>query len=91
MDFFEWMREEGAQFDGIELRKSSDAMRGIYAKRDFAIGDQLVFVPEHLVLTYEKAVASDIGQIMKTKKLVHGFYNLNYPTITTMAVSNMEM
>ena len=66
-------------------------MRGIYAQKDFGIGDQLVFVPDHLVLSYEKALESDVGQIMKKKKLVHGFANLNYPTITTMAVSNMEI
>lgn len=66
-------------------------MRGIYAKKDYGIGDQLLLVPDHLCLSYEKAVASEVGQIMKEKKLVHGFHNLNYPTITTMAVSNMEM
>ena len=53
--------EQGAQFEGIELRKSSEFMRGIYAMKDFAVGDQLLLVPNKLVLSYEKALESEIG------------------------------
>jgi hypothetical protein len=84
------MREQGAQFDGIELRKESEFMRGIYAKRDFKEKDEMLFVPEHLLLSYEKALQSSIGKMMKKKKMVYGHYRLNSPTIVTMAVSNME-
>ena len=50
----------------------------------------MLFVPDHLIISHEKALASDIGVKMKEKKLTHGFYNLNSPTIVMMAVSNME-
>jgi len=33
------MVEQGASFEGIELRKSSEFMRGIYATKDFGVGD----------------------------------------------------
>ena len=66
-------------------------MRGIYAKKDFKQNEQMLYVPNHLLLSYEKAVASKIGQVMKKKKLVYGYYKLNSPTIVTMAVANMEM
>lgn len=89
--FFEWIKQEGAVWDGIELRKESDAMRGVYATRDYKKEEEMLFVPDHLVLSYEKALASDIGQKMKAKRLVYGFYRLNSPTIVTMAVANMEM
>ena len=35
VEFFEWLKQEGAVFDGIELRKESEFMRGVYATRSF--------------------------------------------------------
>ena len=54
--FFEWLNENGAIYDGIELRKSSESMRGVYAIRDFKEDEVLIFVPDKLIHSYEKAL-----------------------------------
>jgi hypothetical protein len=44
------MKEEGAIFeDTIELRESSAKMRGMYAKKDLAKNEMILFVPDHLI------------------------------------------
>jgi len=50
------MKENGAKFDGIELRKESEAMRGVYATQDFKEDEELLFVPDVLIPSYEKAL-----------------------------------
>lgn len=83
------MKEQGAYFEGIELRKESEAMRGVYAVKDFKEDEELLFVPDKIIPTYEKALESEIGKIMKEKKMVRGYHKLNHPVIVTMAVNNM--
>ena len=61
VQFFEWMKENGAKFDGIELRKESEAMRGVYATQDFKEDEELLFVPDVIIPSYEKALQSEIG------------------------------
>jgi hypothetical protein len=38
----------------------------------------------------EKAKASNLGQKMTEKRLVPGGYRLNSPTMSVMAIANME-
>ena len=87
--FFEWLKANGAVYDGIELRKESDAMRGVYALRDYKEEEELLFIPDKLILSYEKALDSEIGKQMKELNMVRGYYKLNHPVIVTMAVRNM--
>ena len=86
---FEWAKKEGAQFDSIELRHQRDSMRGMFATRDIQKGEVMLFVPDHLILSYEKGKESELGQIMVEKKLVRGGYRLNAPSMAVMAINNM--
>lgn len=47
-------------------------MRGVYAKVDIKDGEILLFVPDNLVFTPEKAKKSPLGIKMTEKRLVPG-------------------
>ena len=90
VEFFEWVESAGAKFDKLELRKITENFRGIYAKADIKKGEEMLFVPDHLILSMEKAKLTPLGQKMTEKRLVPGGYRLNSPTMSVMAVANME-
>ena len=63
--FFTWMKEQGAKFDKVELR-DEHPMRGMFAKEDIKKNEMIVYVPDHLISSVEKAKSSPIGKdIMK--------------------------
>ena len=49
--FFEWLWEEGAEFDKAELRQESENMRGIFADQDVSKGKTLIFVKIDQIIT----------------------------------------
>ena len=57
-----WLKERGATFDDtIELRTTSSAGVGLFAKRDLSAGETLVSVPQSCALTAGVALASELG------------------------------
>ena len=72
VDYLDWLKKEGVFFDGIEIRQERENMRGVYAKTDFEEGKTLLYVPDHLVMSVEKAKKSYFGKIMTERKLVPG-------------------
>ena len=88
---FTWLKSEGVYLEGVEIRQSRENMRGVFAAKDFKEGDTLVYVPDHLVVTLQKAKESPYGKIMSAKRLVPGKKTrLHQPTMATMAVNNMQ-
>ena len=61
VEFFEWIANQGAKFDKLELKKITENFRGIYATDDIKKGEEMLFVPDHLVMSMEKAKASRLG------------------------------
>ena len=55
------MAKEGAQFENIELREESSNMRGMFAKTEIKKNDIILYVPENLITTIEKAEKSPMG------------------------------
>ena len=54
--FYDWMKEKGAEFSKIELREERSNMRGVFAKEDIKKGETLLFVPDRILLSLEKAM-----------------------------------
>ena len=74
----------------MELRKIAENFRGVYALKDIKKGEEMLFVPDHLILSLEKSKESRLGKQMTEKRLVPGGYRLNSPTMSVMAISNLE-
>ena len=53
--FFDWIRDQGAIFPKIELKQMSANMRGIYALEDIKDKERILFVPDSVIVTLEKA------------------------------------
>lgn len=90
MDYFDWVLKEGGRFSKMELRKIAENFRGVYALEDIKKGEEMLYVPDHLVLSLEKSKESRLGKLMTEKRLVPGGYRLNSPTMSVMAVANLE-
>lgn len=90
VDYFDWVLKEGGRFSKMELRKIAENFRGVYALEDIKKGEEMLYVPDHLVLSLEKSKETRLGKLMTEKRLVPGGYRLNSPTMSVMAVANLE-
>ena len=61
VDFFTWVEVNGSQFENIEVRQESSNMRGVFAKNDVKKDEILLFVPEKIIITLEKARNTPFG------------------------------
>ena len=74
----------------MELRRIAKNFRGVYALEDIKKGEEMLYVPDHLVLSLEKSKETKLGKQMTEKRLVPGGYRLNSPTMSVMAIANLE-
>ena len=81
------MEENGAEFHDVELRESREnLMRGVYAKKDFQKGDQLIFVPYDALIERNMVFKTPIGEKMYEKDLYHDQGTLWFPSVTMLAM-----
>jgi hypothetical protein len=60
-EFTTWMKENGAEIDGIEIAQFPGFEYGIKAEKNFAQGDLLLAVPRKVMLTTENVGDSLLG------------------------------
>jgi hypothetical protein len=60
-EFTNWMKENGAEIDGIKIAQFPDYGYGIKAEKNFAQGDMLIAVPRKVMLTTENVGDSLLG------------------------------
>lgn len=63
-EFVKWMKENGAEIDGIKIAQFSGYGYGIKAETNFAQGDLLIAVPRKVMLTTENVGDSLLGMFM---------------------------
>jgi len=63
------MKEGGADFSKLKLAFYSENNRGVHTLRDIKIGEQVLFVPDNLLITLEMAFQSPLGKLMYEKGL----------------------
>ena len=68
-DLLGWMKEGGADFSKLKLAFYSENNRGVHTLRDIKIGEQVLFVPDNLLITLEMAFQSPLGKLMYEKGL----------------------
>jgi len=71
-------------------------MRGIFAKVDIKVGETLLFVPEKIVVTLEKAISTPFGKEIISQELIQFREDnklggrLHLPTYAMLAMFNMQ-
>ena len=58
----EWLKKEGATIEGAKIRYYSDAYRAVHATRDLPSGTRILFVPDHILMSHDRACQTPIGQ-----------------------------
>jgi hypothetical protein len=61
-------------------------MRGVYAKRDFKKGEQLIFVPYDTLIERNMVFDTPIGKKMKEFNLYYDQGTLWFPSVTMLAM-----
>jgi DNA-binding LytR/AlgR family response regulator len=64
---FDWMRQEGANFDKLKLRYYAPDYRGVHAARNIRKGETILYVPKNEIITLEMAMESPIGSLMAAR------------------------
>lgn len=54
-DFVNWLRENGATFDGVKISEFSGFEMGLEATKDFKENELFITIPDKLVMTFDKA------------------------------------
>jgi protein-histidine N-methyltransferase len=60
--FLEWLKEHGAEFDGVEISTFESYGLGLRADRNFEEGNMLMAIPRKIMLTLENARVSELGE-----------------------------
>lgn len=59
------MKKEGAIFDKVEYPAYFDGVCGVRARQDIAPNEAFICIPNHLLLTVETALQSDLNDFLK--------------------------
>ena len=62
-EFTTWMKENGAEFDGIKIEHFPGFDYGLKADKNFTFGDVVIKVPRKVMLTTETIVDSLLGKL----------------------------
>lgn len=54
-EFQHWMKENGAEFDGVKIAEFSGFEMGLEATKDFKENDLFITIPDKLVMAFDKA------------------------------------
>ena len=65
-------------------------MRGMYAIEDIKSGENFLYVPDHLLITFEKIEETSLGKNLVEKILVKGEFRLISPITALLAIRNLE-
>jgi len=60
-EFTTWMKENGAEINGVKITRFEGYGHGIEAEKNFAQGDLLIAVPRKVMLTTENIEDSLLG------------------------------
>ena len=64
---FDWLKNDGAQFDKLKLRYYTEDYRGVHASRAIKKGETLLLVPLKDLLTLDMAMESPLGSLLAAR------------------------
>ena len=69
IDLLDWVKENGAQISSkINLELITENNRGFFATKEISEGDELMFIPDQMLIEYEDAsihVHIDVDQLQR--------------------------
>ncbi|CAB3976636.1 histone-lysine N-methyltransferase setd3 [Paramuricea clavata] len=74
--FSEWLKENGADSENVEVYSSSDYDCGVRAVTTFQAGEKIFNIPRKLILTSEHSSSTFLGSIIETDKLLRVMPNV---------------
>ncbi|XP_021918937.1 histone-lysine N-methyltransferase setd3 isoform X2 [Zootermopsis nevadensis] len=75
-EFETWMKENGAEIDGIEIAQFPNYEYGIKANKNFSQGDLLIAVPRKVMLTAENVEGSLLGPLLQKDAMLQHMPNV---------------
>lgn len=75
-DFTAWVKENGAEFDGVKISEFAGYEYGLEATKDFKQNDIFITVPDKIVFTFDKA-APNVRMAAKMVSLIASMPNIS--------------
>ncbi|XP_068628869.1 actin-histidine N-methyltransferase [Battus philenor] len=75
--YINWLHENGAQFEGVEISSFDGYDLGLKATKDFPEDSLILTVPSKVMMTEKDALESDLGAFIKVDPVL-----MNMPNIT---------
>ncbi|XP_069688824.1 actin-histidine N-methyltransferase [Periplaneta americana] len=75
-EFIAWMKENGAEIDGLKIAQFPGYEYGIKAEKNFTQGDLLIAVPRKVMLTTETVGESLLGPLMRKDAMLQHMPNV---------------
>ncbi|KAJ9592062.1 hypothetical protein L9F63_001401 [Diploptera punctata] len=75
-EFITWMKENGAEFDGVKIEHFPGYDYGLKADKNFTVGDVLITVPRKVMLTTETISDSLLGPLLRKDAMLQHMPNV---------------
>lgn len=75
-DFTRWVKENGAQFDGVKISEFAGYEYGLEATKDFKQNEMFITIPDKIVFTFDKA-SQNVKMAAKEISLIASMPNIS--------------
>jgi hypothetical protein len=80
---FDWMKQDGSEFDKLKVRYYAPDYRGVHAAREVKKGETILYVPLKQIITLEMAMESPIGSLMAARNFRHRLVSPKHSFLAT--------
>ncbi|XP_063538593.1 actin-histidine N-methyltransferase [Cydia strobilella] len=89
-NFFSWLSENGAAFEGIDIQEFEGYDLGLVAKKEFKEGSLVLTVPRKLMMTEQNARDSTLSEFIAVDPLLQNMPNITLALFLLLEKNNAE-
>ncbi|KAJ2951669.1 hypothetical protein O0L34_g13829 [Tuta absoluta] len=88
--YLEWLRENGTQFEGVEIAEFDGYDLGLKAAKDFPEGSLILTVPSKVMMTEKNAQDSDLSAFITMDPLLQNMPNITLALFLLLEKTNPD-
>ncbi|CAG9788151.1 unnamed protein product [Diatraea saccharalis] len=88
--YLKWLRENGAQFDGVKIAEFEGYELGLKTTKDFKEGSLILTVPANVMMSERNAQESELSEFIKVDPLLQNMPNITLALFLLLEKNNQE-
>lgn len=88
--YLQWLRENGVQFDGIEIAEFKGYDLGLKASKDFTEGSLILTIPSKVMITEKNAKESELSAFIAVDPLLQNMPNITLALFLLLENNNPD-